>query len=368
MTARRYSIVALACAVLLLSFGIGRLAHADPGISLVGTNTDVTNFSSSGLTRGRLGYWFPNFANPSSSKLAPIPTKLVDEFPDWIVVDYDTGSPTYSFALDSPSSAFATGGQVSYNNFTLPNGTTGLSGQLIDDMNSTGTQSNNIISGIAFTADAPSAFLLTVILDNAPTSEFTSVSRMRVRNDSPGGAMEAEVTLDGLYTGLTHNGTADAHQFKLTGVVPDGFFKIQLRTPGNPTPQGADTSLGGILIDPVTNGDFNLDLKVDGGDYTIWADHYLETGVGYLDGDANIDGVVNGGDYTTWADNYAPAAFASASAVPEPSTVASLAVATMLIAASRCLRKRARLTRAFCLRCASAAGKVALVNGYPGAQ
>ncbi len=42
---------------------------------------------------------------------------------------------------------------------------------------------------------------------------------------------------------------------------------------------------------------------MDGGDYTLWADHYAQTG-GWLEGDFTGDGVTDGGDYTIWADNY----------------------------------------------------------------
>jgi len=50
-------------------------------------------------------------------------------------------------------------------------------------------------------------------------------------------------------------------------------------------------------------GDANLDGIADGGDYTIWADHYMLSG-GWADGDFDFDGVVNGADYVLWADHY----------------------------------------------------------------
>ena len=53
------------------------------------------------------------------------------------------------------------------------------------------------------------------------------------------------------------------------------------------------------------SGDGNGDGCVDGGDYTIWADHYLQsTMYGPSEGDFNEDNFVDGGDYTLWADNY----------------------------------------------------------------
>jgi hypothetical protein len=65
---------------------------------------------------------------------------------------------------------------------------------------------------------------------------------------------------------------------------------------------GADSEL--MSARRVLFGDANFDNIVDGGDYTIWADHYLETGATFEDGDFNQDGTVDGGDYTLWADNY----------------------------------------------------------------
>jgi hypothetical protein len=58
-------------------------------------------------------------------------------------------------------------------------------------------------------------------------------------------------------------------------------------------------------------GDANLDGAVADSDYTLWADHYLESGVGWADGDFTGNGVVTEADYTIWADNYTGAAAAA---------------------------------------------------------
>ena len=73
-------------------------------------------------------------------------------------------------------------------------------------------------------------------------------------------------------------------------------------------------------------GDATNDGKVNGADYTVWADHYFDTGVGFDLGDFNRDGIVDGADYTLWADRFESAA-SSASAVPEPSSLALMAIA-----------------------------------------
>ena len=52
-------------------------------------------------------------------------------------------------------------------------------------------------------------------------------------------------------------------------------------------------------------GDANADDRVDGADYTIWADSFgITDAVGPSEGDFNSDGSVDGADYTIWADNF----------------------------------------------------------------
>jgi poly(3-hydroxybutyrate) depolymerase len=50
-------------------------------------------------------------------------------------------------------------------------------------------------------------------------------------------------------------------------------------------------------------GDYNGDGVVDLADYTVWADHYGQSGQGVA-GDGNGDGTVDLADYTVWADHY----------------------------------------------------------------
>jgi len=54
-------------------------------------------------------------------------------------------------------------------------------------------------------------------------------------------------------------------------------------------------------------GDVNWDNVVDGGDYTIWSDHYGLQRQTWRRGDMTGDGRVDGLDYTLWSDNYLPA-------------------------------------------------------------
>ncbi|MBL9125758.1 MAG: hypothetical protein JNG90_19110, partial [Planctomycetaceae bacterium] len=74
-----------------------------------------------------------------------------------------------------------------------------------------------------------------------------------------------------------------------------------------------------------TPGDGNGDGLVDGADYTLWADHFLQTGATFGQGDYNADGIVDGADYTIWADNFSPGVSLALAIVPEPSGITLLA-------------------------------------------
>lgn len=53
------------------------------------------------------------------------------------------------------------------------------------------------------------------------------------------------------------------------------------------------------------DGDGNCDGRVDGADYTLWADYFgRDVEDGAARGDFNGDGHVDGADYTVWADHY----------------------------------------------------------------
>lgn len=232
----------------LFLWGVGAASAAPVAVAL-DSYKDVTDYSAAGLNVGKLGYWFPNFNAASPTGQVAVGQNVVDALPSWVGVDYNPASKTYSFAKDSPSSAYSRGGIPSYNTFALPNGSSGLSGQLVDDANATGTQSNNIITAFRFGAGAPTSVFLTILLDNAPLSELATVSRLRLTHTDPVSSQSQQATFDGLNSGLSNDGIADAYRFRLDNIQPGNLFAIQLRTPG--APGGADPALAGILINPV---------------------------------------------------------------------------------------------------------------------
>jgi hypothetical protein len=119
----------------------------------------------------------------------------------------------------------------------------------------------------------------------------------------------------------------------------DSFYRSREDTPGDDgdAPRLVVTQAGPELPIP---GDTNDDGCLDGGDYTIWADNYLNQPVpawadgGWAYGNFNDDDIVDGGDYTIWADNYN----GSCQPVPEPA-----AGALLVVGAAAMIRRGRRL-------------------------
>jgi fibronectin-binding autotransporter adhesin len=110
--------------------------------------------------------------------------------------------------------------------------------------------------------------------------------------------------------------------------------------------EGATVSASDVLIKYTYYGDANLDGHVDGSDYSLIDNGYLNGLTGWQNGDFNYDGVVNGSDYTLIDNAFnsqgaalavelaSPDATATAqiagsgatSAVPEPASLALLGI------------------------------------------
>ena len=106
----------------------------------------------------------------------------------------------------------------------------------------------------------------------------------------------------------------------------------------------AGRSMAVLLLTPRLSGDFNDDGIVDAADYTVWRDTLGQTGqdlaADFTGPSGTPDGVVDSLDYQVWLDHFgetsAGSAAGSAGAVPEPSSIAILAIGClMLICESR---------------------------------
>ena len=105
---------------------------------------------------------------------------------------------------------------------------------------------------------------------------------------------------------------------------------------GCPGPAAAQLvlTLGGGPVLPYP-GDATDDSKVDGADYTVWADNYGRTDAplwsagGWTVGNFTEDTNVDGADYTVWADEYGYGT--GGAAVPEPVTLGLLAIGAVAV-------------------------------------
>lgn len=103
----------------------------------------------------------------------------------------------------------------------------------------------------------------------------------------------------------------------------------------------------GQLSAALAPGDANGDGVVDGSDFTLWADHYLQVGRSFDQGDFNGDGIVDSADYTLWADHYSVAVSPLVAggallttATPEPATWALAACGAVVVAAAAAIKQR----------------------------
>ena len=77
-------------------------------------------------------------------------------------------------------------------------------------------------------------------------------------------------------------------------------------------------------------GDFDNDNDTDGDDYIIWQNHFpIPSGVFGFEGDANNNGKIDGDDYLIWQNHFQISTVATT--VPEPSSLALLAISVSLI-------------------------------------
>ena len=122
-----------------------------------------------------------------------------------------------------------------------------------------------------------------------------------------------ELEFDGVNQTLSSGATIDFTLFAAGGV---NNFRLWPSVPGNPIPQVAGFQF------------FN------NGPTQVLQGRATEPG------DANLDGIVDGGDYTIWADHYAEAV--SASAIPEPSTFVLAACGGLGLLVAGCRRRSPR--------------------------
>jgi hypothetical protein len=223
--------------------------HAAPVVSYLGSQFDQTDYSATGLNLGQSGFWFANFGTSPLETLQPIGQNAVDNLPSWAQVDNDPTSPGFSWADgQNNSTTTSTGGNVGFDTLTLPDGTVGLSGQVIDS-NEAGTQgqSSNILSSLVLGADVPRSFVLHVVVDNEDSATAAAVRRVKARLDD---GTVAEIEADtGNGIDDTRNNIADVHSFLYEDIEPGHILRIQLRTSNTPGASALGSGMAGFMFD-----------------------------------------------------------------------------------------------------------------------
>jgi len=111
---------------------------------------------------------------------------------------------------------------------------------------------------------------------------------------------------------------------------------------------GQPVTADSILLKYTYYGDIDMNGQVDADDLTVFASNFGRTsGATQVDGDIDFNGAVNADDLTVFANNFNkgvgnPLAAASVQAVPEPHTIALMAIglATVIIAVCGNQRRR----------------------------
>lgn len=243
----RLSVSALVCSMSFL--GIASIESSSAAtIAAVSVTNDVTDFGPSGLNIGKSGSWFANFDASAPVDDAPVDQDDVNTLPSWLAVNFNPNVSGYSFPRDNGDGkpyAVSMGGFTGFNQFTLPDGATGLSGQLVDVRMATG-QSDTLIKDLTFGVGSPESIIFHVVLDNAPLDQGTAVSRVRATYRMP---VDGNTIVRALFDipAEGNNGIADVYTFRLDGIDPTGWLAVQLVTTSSTKAAG----VGGFAFDPV---------------------------------------------------------------------------------------------------------------------
>jgi hypothetical protein len=227
-------------AALSLAFAIGFVASIQAQTVTFLSSTTSSNYSDSGLDIGNLGFWFANFGATIPQTGQPINANAASSLPSWISVN---PAPDTTFALTATTS----GGHTPWAFLTLPDGTNGLSGAVIDS--NTANNSNNSVRMLQLGPGAPRKFILHVVTDNT-AGQHDPASRLRARYEKTGlFDVSAVNTPPGLAASM--NGQPDVWSwlYDIGGAnLPAGaFIKLQLNS-GNAAEQA---SIAGFMIDYV---------------------------------------------------------------------------------------------------------------------
>lgn len=226
----------LVAVVAVASLVLASLEAQAQSVKNTGVMMDVLDYSDTGADLGNEGFWFANFGQSAPVSGEAVDSNDVNQLPSWLQPDFDPNSPEYSFGDLVTSS----GGQPNWNILTLPDGTTGPSGSLIDP--ETDNNSNNTIPRIRLGAGAPNSFTIRYVVDNT-ANQHDPAGRIRGRAENASDTFSAS---DEYNPGPgAFNGEADVYSFLYRGWQPGDIIKLQL----NSGVAGIDGGIAGFMID-----------------------------------------------------------------------------------------------------------------------
>lgn len=220
-----------------LAIGLAATAQAQ-SVTFVGSTTS-SDYSPTGLDLGKYGFWFANFDAPTANSGSAIDANAANGLPGWVTVN-PTPDTTFGGMVTS------SGGQ-GWDSLTLPDGTTGESGALVDA--ETAGNSNNTIRMLELGPGAPRKFYFSIVTDNT-NGAHDPASRLRARYEHENGFfdVDAENTPPGLAASM--NSTPDVWTWLYdTGpfAAKDAFIKLQV----NSGDGGEPASIAGFMFDPI---------------------------------------------------------------------------------------------------------------------
>mmetsp|Transcript_47675 Transcript_47675/g.94368 ORF Transcript_47675/g.94368 Transcript_47675/m.94368 type:complete len:239 (+) Transcript_47675:27-743(+) len=216
-------------------------------ITFLGVESDVVDYS--GL--GKEGFWFPGFACSSYEFEKPTNFSEYNGLPHWAgplkhierweLKEY----VNRSFSMDGPCSTIC--GDSSFNLITLPDGTEGSSGIIVDP--AADENSNNSVNRIALNTDTPSSFILSIMVDNC-NKQHSAINRISARGEHLGESIEPDASPEPGCSAF--NGIADIYRFRYDGFQGGDYIKIKFNGQAGTVAEGGGASFGGLLLDVIT--------------------------------------------------------------------------------------------------------------------
>jgi hypothetical protein len=235
----------MSCTTLCLFVAVcffGASAVEAGSLVYVGVAEDQTDYSATGLNIGKDGYWFANFGQANNEAQVEDDDPFagaVDALPSWFSpMAFNDAGTGINGAMDS------IGGVPSYNELTLPDGTIGRSGQVLD--NAAPATGNNVVDQIIMGVGVPANFLVHIVVDNDDGAH--TLERVRYKVDNSNGDERADFDNGRLQP---FNQTADVYTFQLLDWPGGTDFKIQLRGDTTVEPFGTFSGFAGIMIDVI---------------------------------------------------------------------------------------------------------------------